>query len=173
MNRRNSLKALLAAAGGAVALPAWAQQWTKADLPPSVGSFSSAEQLTLASIADTIIPKGNAIGALSVGVDKFLVGLLENCYEDDVQQNVKKQLASLNAQAQTVSQRDFYACDQAQREKLLLGFAAAEDKSAKDFFDLMKSETIRGFNTSKEVMLGYLKYKVVPGHYYGCVEATS
>lgn len=172
MNRRNSLKALFAAAGGVVSLPVWAEQWTKTDLPPVTGLFSPAEQQTVASIADTIIPQGNTIGALSVGVDKFLVGLLENCYEDDVQRNVKNQLASLNAQAQATSQHDFYVCDQTQREKLLLGFAAAEDKSAKDFFDLMKSETIRGFNTSKEVMLGYLKYKVVPGHYYGCVEAT-
>ena len=172
MNRRNSLKALLAAAGGAVALPAWAQQWTKADLPPATGFFSSAEQQAMASIADTIIPRGNAIGALSVGVDKFLVGLLENCYEEEVQLNVKKQLAVLNTQAQALKQQDFYACDQAQREKLLLGFQGVDEKAAKDFFDLMKSETIRGFNTSKEVMLGYLKYKVVPGHYYGCVEAT-
>ena len=172
MNRRNSLKALLAAAGGVVSLPAWAQQWTKADLPPDAGVFSATEQQTLASIADTIIPAGNTLGALSVGVDRFLVGLLENCYEADVQQNVKKQLASLNAKAKAEHQHDFYGCDQAQREKLILGFASAEDKAAKDFFDLMKSETIRGFNTSKEVMVGYLKYKMVPGHYHGCVEAT-
>ena len=37
----------------------------------------------------------------------------------------------------------------------------------------MKSETIRGFNTSREVMLQYLNYKIVPGHYYGCVDVNA
>ena len=60
-----------------------------------------------------------------------------------------------------------------QRQELLLKFSVSEKKSEKDFFDLVKSETIRGFSTSKEVMLGYLDYKVVPGHYYGCVDVTA
>jgi hypothetical protein len=51
--------------------------------------------------------------------------------------------------------------------------AASENKDDKDFFDLMKSETIRGFSTSKEVMTKYLKYKVAPGHYHGCVDVKS
>lgn len=173
MNRRNSLKALMATAGAMVALPSWAHQWSPEKIPLTSGAFSAMEQQLFASIADTIIPQGKDIGALSVGVDKFLVGLLENCYEQEVQQNVKRQGAELNTKAQSTHQKDFALCDQSQREVLLLSFASSSDKPAKDFFDLMKSETIRGFNTSKEVMLGYLKYKVVPGHYYGCVDVTS
>jgi hypothetical protein len=46
-------------------------------------------------------------------------------------------------------------------------------KEEKDFFDLMKSETIRGFNTSQKVMQDYLGYKVAPGHYYGSVDVKS
>ncbi|HTF16808.1 MAG TPA: gluconate 2-dehydrogenase subunit 3 family protein [Chryseolinea sp.] len=173
MNRRNSLKALMATAGAMATLPAWAHEWTRETIPFASGAFSTTEQQMMGAIADTIIPPGKDAGALSVGVDKFLAGLLENCYEPEVQQNVKRQVAELNAKAQSASQRDFAACDQAQREVLLLSFATSSDKAAKDFFDLMKSETIRGFNTSKEVMLGYLKYKVVPGHYYGCVDVTN
>jgi len=37
----------------------------------------------------------------------------------------------------------------------------------------MKSETIRGFNTSKEVMVGYHKFKLAPGHFYGCVDVKA
>jgi len=173
MNRRNSMKAMLAATGSLAVLPAWATEWTRLSLPRETGVFSTTEQQVLASIADTIIPKGNDIGALSVGVDKFLTGLLENCYEQDVQENVKKQIVELNARAKAASGKDFSFCEQSKREELLLSFAGSTEKEAKDFFELMKSETIRGFNTSKEVMLGYLKYKVVPGHYYGCVDATT
>jgi hypothetical protein len=173
MNRRNSLKALITAAGGITVIPAWAQQWTRETIPSAPVVFNTTEQQMIAAIADTIIPGGKDPGALSIGVDKFLVGLLANCYEPDVQENVKRQVAELNARAQSANQKDFALCDQAQREALLLGLSASPDKQTKDFFALIKSETIRGFNTSKEVMLGYLKYKVVPGHYYGCVDATS
>lgn len=164
------MKALLTTTGGLLTLPSWAEAWTLQHVPQPVGLFDDAEQKTIASIADTIIPPGSAIGALSIGVDKFLLGLFENCYEPEVQDNIRAQVASLNAQSRSVHQKDFYLCDQASREKMLLGLASSADKPAKDFFDLLKSETIRGFNTSKEVMLGYLKYKVVPGHYYGCVD---
>jgi hypothetical protein len=51
--------------------------------------------------------------------------------------------------------------------------ADSSDKDEKDFFDLMKSETIRGYSTSREVMTNYLDYKVAPGHYYGCVDITA
>ena len=173
MNRRNSLKALITAAGGIAVMPAWAHQWTRETVPSASAVFNTTEELVIAAIADTVIPKGKDPGALSVGVDKFLVSLLANCYEPDVQDNVKRQIAALNAKAQSANQKDFALCDQTQRATLFLGLAESSDKQSRDFFDLMKSEIIRGFNTSKEIMLGYLKYKVVPGHYYGCVDATS
>lgn len=173
MNRRSTLKAMVAVAGSIAILPAWAEEWTPRSLPSVLGTFSASEQQMIASIADAITPKAGDIGALSVGVDKFLVGLLENCYEPEIQQNVKTQLGELNNKAQAATQKEFIQCDQAMRQELLLSFAGSPDKKAKDFFELMKSETIRGFNTSKEVMLGYLKYKVVPGHYYGCVDVTT
>ncbi|HET6543922.1 MAG TPA: gluconate 2-dehydrogenase subunit 3 family protein, partial [Chryseolinea sp.] len=67
----------------------------------------------------------------------------------------------------------FASCDQTQRQALLTKFSRSEDKNEKDFFTLMKSETIRGFNTSREVMLQYLNYKILPGHYHGCVDVNA
>jgi cellobiose phosphorylase len=165
MNRRQSLKSLFLATGGLVALPSWADGWSVKNIN-HLSSFNNTEQEILTSVADTIIPQGNSIGALSVGVDKFLQKLIDNCYDITVQDNVKKQLAALNANAQSAYKKPFNQCSQQEREKLLL-------ESEKDFFNLVKSETIRGFNTSKEVMLQHLKYKVAPGHYYGCVDVKA
>lgn len=158
MNRRQSLKSLFLATGSLVALPSWANGWTAKSID-HLSSFNTTEQEILTSVADTIIPAGNSIGALSVGVDKFLQKVIDNCYETDVQDNVKKQLALLN-------EKKFNQQSQQDREKLLL-------ESDKDFFNLMKSETIRGFNTSKEIMLQHLKYKIAPGHYFGCVDVKA
>ena len=173
MNRRTSLKNLLVATGGLIALPAWAQEWSISDLKTLYSSFSASSQEILASVADTIIPPGNAIGALSVGVDKFLQKLIDNCYEADVQENVRTQLAALDDNAKKTYGNPFKSCDQLQREALLTNFSVSENKNEEDFFDLMKSETIRGFNTSREVMLQYLNYKILPGHFYGCVDVNA
>ncbi|MEO5979404.1 MAG: gluconate 2-dehydrogenase subunit 3 family protein [Chryseolinea sp.] len=173
MDRRTSLRTLAAATVSLVALPSWANAWTANNIAASPAFLSVGQQEILASITDTIIPEGNSIGALSVGVDKFVQRLLENCYETNVQENVKKQLAALDAAAVSAGQTTFVTADQTSRMNLLLKFAASQVTEEKDFFDLMKAETIRGFNTSKEVMMGHLKYKMVPGHYYGCVDITS
>ena len=173
MNRRNSLKTLMMASGALISLPSWAEGWTPDTLTLGQSSFSSQELDLLTSVSDTIIPAGNSIGAVAVGVDKFLQKLFQDCYEKDVQANIKNQLLKLDKNSQNANGKSFSACDQQQRQDMLLKFSSSEDKAEKDFFDLVKSETIRGFNTSKEVMLNYLNYKVVPGHYYGCVDVNA
>jgi hypothetical protein len=173
MNRRDTLKTILVSTGGLISLPAWADGWTAGDLTTHHTSFSIVEQDLLASVVDTIIPAGNSIGAISVGVDKYLQKLIEKCYELPVQENVKKQLMGLEASAQTTFEETFVNCDQSQRQELLIKLSTSDKKEEKDFFNLMKSETIRGFNTSKEVMTTYLNYKIFPGHYYGCVDVKA
>lgn len=160
----------MAASAGLVALPAWAEAWTEATLPAQSSLFSSSEDEILAAVADAIIPEGNGIGALTVGVDKFLRMLFDKCYEQDIQDNIRKQLNDLDSSALNAFGRSFATCSGEQRQQLLLDLAESANEADRDFFDLVKSETIRGFSTSKQVMVHYLDYKVVPGHYYGCVD---
>ena len=173
MDRRKAIKNLAIVSGGLITLPQWMVSCGVSDTTFHQSSFSVAEQKILASITDTIIPAGNSIGALSVGVDKFLQKLIDDCYEKDVQDNVKTQLKFLDGSAKATHKKPFADCIQAQREGLLLKFSTSEKKEEKDFFDLLKSETIRGFNTSQKIMQEYLGYKVAPGHYYGCVDVKS
>lgn len=173
MNRREYIRTLMAASAGLVAMPSWAEGWNVETLPAHSSVFNAVEQEVLAAVADTIIPAGDAIGALSVGVDKFLAALFDRCYEKGVQDNLTKQLNALNAAALAAHGKPFAACDHDQRAGILLDFARSGEKEKSEFFELVKSETIRGFSTSKEVMVGYHNYKVAPGHYYGCVDVNS
>ncbi|HET9747600.1 MAG TPA: gluconate 2-dehydrogenase subunit 3 family protein [Chitinophagaceae bacterium] len=173
MNRRKALRTLAIVSGGVITLPHWVISCGLSDSTVHHTSFSMMEQNILASVTDTIIPAGNSIGALSVGVDKFLQKLIDDCYQKEIGDNVRTQLKSLDQSAKTAHKKSFTGCTQKQRETLLLKLAASVNKSEKDFFDLVKSETIRGFNTSQKVMTEYLGYKVVPGHYYGCVDLNS
>ena len=173
MNRRKAIKNLAIVSGGLITLPQWMVSCGISDTTVHQTSFSTIEQKILASITDTIIPAGNSIGALSVGVDKFLQKLIDDCYEKDVQDNVKTQLTALEKSAKTANKKSFADCSQSQREELLLKLSGSDNKAEKDFFELVKSETIRGFNTSQKVMQEYLGYKVAPGHYYGSVDVKA
>lgn len=157
--------------GFIITLPAWMVSCGISDEEIHHSGFNEEEQKILASLADTIIPAGNSIGALSVGVDKYLQKFVDDCCEQPVQVNVKKQLKELENAAQKYHKQTFGTCEQQQREKILLAFADSTDKDQKEFFTLMKSEAIRGFNTSQQVMEEYFGYKVAPGYYHGCVPA--
>ena len=169
MNRRKALKNIAIASGGLITLPFWMGCGT-ADAPAThLSSFSSSQQKLLASVADTIIPAGKEVGALSMEVDKFLQKLIDDCHPKEVQDNVKAQLDGLEQAAQAANKKGFAECTPEQRQQLLMKLSASENKPERDFFTLIRSETIRGFTTSKEVMQKYLNYKIAPGHYYGCV----
>ena len=173
MNRRRTIKQLVIAGGGLVTLPQWMISCGISDSPVHKSSFSQDDQELLSSIADTIIPAGNSTGAIAVGVDKYLQKLIDDCFEKDVQVNVKSELKKLDVLAQSTNKKAFAGCTQQQRQELLIKLSASNVKAEKDFFDLIKTETIRGFNTSQKVMQDYLGYKVAPGHYYGCVAAKT
>jgi hypothetical protein len=82
-------------------------------------------------------------------------------------------MKKLEDSAKAMNKKSFADCTQKEREELLLKFSTSPVKEEKDFFDSVKSETIRGFNTSQKVMQEYLNYKVAPGHYYGSVDVKT
>jgi hypothetical protein len=173
MDRRKAIQSTAITVIGLISLPEWMVSCGISDGPTHNTSFTSKEQNLLASIADTIIPAGNSIGAIAVGVDKYLIKLIDDCYEKTVQDNVKKQLNALNETSEKEFGKIYSKCNQQERQKLLLRLSDSQIKEEKDFFNLMKSETIRGFSTSQKVMQDYLGYKVTPGHYFGCVNVKS
>jgi len=192
MDRRHAITHLTLAAGGLITLPFWMTACRMSDKDTHLSGFTPNEQATLAGIADAIIPGGSAVargggaagaagtasdagapGALSVGVDKFLQKLIDDCYEPPAKENVRKQLAALDEAAKSAYGHSFAAATLEQRQAVVRQWAASTDKDQKDFVTLMKGETIRGFNTSQKVMEDYLHYKVAPGHYYGCIDIKA
>src|SRR6187551_894617 len=127
MDRRKVIKNLAIVSGGLITLPQWMVSCGVSDTTIHQTSFSVAEQKILASVTDTIIPAGNSMGALSVGVDKFLQKLVDDCYEKDAQDNVKTQIKTLEGSAKTAQKKAFVDCTQAEREGLLLKLSTSTD----------------------------------------------
>jgi len=183
MDRRKSLKILGGTAVGIAGLVLVDWKWQLVDLLTHKGFFSFKEEQMITAIADTIIPAGlpakvpspdaQPIGALSTGTDKYLIRLFEHCYEKEDQDMVKMQLASLSEKSKTTLGKTFDKASQEERESLLLSFASSENEEEKKFFDLIKSQTIAGFTTVKEVMVDYRGYKMAPGYFHGCIDLPS
>lgn len=170
MDRRRALKTMMLASGSLMALPSWAMGWKAEDMVTSHASFTAAEQELIAAIADTLIPSDGTIGALSVGVDKFLLRLLEECYKEEFRTGIKAQLGNLNKSAEEKESTSFIECPKKQREDMLKTLSASKSEVEREFYGFMKGQTIRGFNTSEEVMVNYHDYVMMPGYYDGCVD---
>jgi hypothetical protein len=183
MDRRKSLKILGGTAAGIAGLVLVDWKWQLVDQMTHKGFFSFNEEQLITAIADTIIPAGlppkvptpdaQPIGALSTGTDKYLIRLFEHCYEKEDQDMIKAQLKSLSEKSKSSLRKSFDKASQEEREVLLLSFGSSENEAEKKFFDLMKSQTITGFTTVKEVLAEYRGYKVAAGSYKGCVDVTS
>ena len=148
MDRRKVLKQIAIATGGLITLPQWMISCGISDSNVHTTSFSSIEQQLLASVSDTIIPAGTrqlwSIGALSVGVDKYLQKLIDDCYEKDVQDNVKLQLNGLEKSAKTKFRKSFADCSQLQRQELLLALVIFKCQSRKGFLYTYKIGNDKG-----------------------------
>lgn len=176
MDRRKSLKIIGASAVGITGLVLADWKWQILDQIRHEGFFTFKEAQTISAIADTIIPEGlppilpnpdsKPIGALSTGADQYLKKVLEHCYEKDQQDLVKSKLNELE-------KNGFLKAEKKEREAMLIALSTSENEVDKDFFKVMKSETITGFTTVKEVMVEYRKYQIAPGFYNGCADVIS
>lgn len=183
MDRRKSLKIIGGSAIGIAGLALADWKWQLVDQLTHKGFFTYQEEKLISTIVDTLIPEGlppilpnpeaKPIGGLSTGTDKFLYRLFEHCYEKETQELIKKQLVNLNKMGEMEFGKPFTELSQEEREKLLISLENSEIEEEVDFFKLMKSQTIMGFTTVKEVMEDYRGYKVAPGYFNGCVDMPS
>lgn len=176
MNRRKSLQVIGGSAVGIAGLVFADWKWQILDQLTHKGFFTLQEEHTISAIADTIIPEGlppilpnpgsKPIGALSTGTDKYLKKVFEHCYEKEDQDLIKSQLNALE-------QKGFLKAEKREREAMLMVLSISENEADIEFFKTMKSETIMGFTTVKEVMVDYRNYQVAPGFYNGSADVTS
>lgn len=176
MKRRNSLKLIGGSVAGIAGLALIDWKWHIVDRLTHQGFFSWDEEQLITAIADTFIPEGTPpilpnpdarpIGAISTGTDQFLIKLFEKCYEKEDQELIKSQLKLLK-------DAGFGGLGQDQREQVLLAMKDSGVEEERKFYDTMRSSTILGFTTVKEVMVDYRGYQVAPGFYHGCADVPA
>ncbi|MFD2569515.1 gluconate 2-dehydrogenase subunit 3 family protein [Spirosoma soli] len=173
MERRIAIKQMALAAGGLLAIPGWANAWTKTSVQISYGILKQSQAETLAEVVDTLIPASDSLGAKGLGVPDFVQKMIADCYEPAAQESFKKGLDTVDVVAKESFNQPFLTCDATQRAAVLQKLATAPEADRKDFYSLVKNLTIQGFTTSEYVMTKFLNYQMIPGHYYGCVPVPT
>lgn len=174
MNRREIIKMAATMLGGLVISPALAGSlndptWIPSEHRPHWASI--ADEALLAEVADTIIPTTTTPGAKEVGVHKFILLMINDCYKKPDQTAFMEGLAKIEASAKTAHNQSFAQLDTKARTEILKTFEAEgmKQKEGFNFWRTLKELTMLGYFTSEIGATQALRYEWVPTRYDGNV----
>jgi hypothetical protein len=168
MQRRSAIKNIALTIGGAILLPSWANAWNRESLQHSK-FISPSQDVLLAEIVETIIPKTNTPGAKDLNVHQFVQRMVMDCYDKKAQETFSKGFDLVESSAKSNFSKTFMECDAKQRLEVLNKMSNSDNSDEKNFVQLVKGLTIRGYLNSEYVMINIRKYEFAPARYHGCV----
>ncbi len=170
MQRRTAIRNLLVISGGVTLLPGCLNNEGAA----STGGWKNLRvdahrEALLESVAETIIPATDTPGASELGVQLFVLKMVDDCHTSKDQQVFLKGLDQLETASKERYGASFTAIKGEDRETLLQSLANNEQAPAesREFLKIMKRHTIQGYLNSRYVMSNLLIYELVPGRYDG------
>jgi len=152
--------------------------------PKSKGNFkyvvNSDQEKIIAEIAEIFIPKTETPGAKEIGLEKFIISFVKDCYGPDVQESFIRGLNDFSEKVKGEFQTDFWKLSFENKEKLVKEEDARSFtfmstvkrkvmKSAPNFFQIMKELCVLGYCTSEVGATEELAFLPVPGHYAACI----
>jgi hypothetical protein len=186
MDRRELLRNILLSVG-ATAIPAGC---TLGNGPGKDFAFSTDQMALVSAIADTVIPKGDTIGALDVKVPANLEILLRSWASADTLKDVLAGLERVDAASNKAKGKGFAALDTAIRLEVLKGHEAEAMKDAPEQpptgslamfrgpvkvdagYARLRGLIVKLFYLSEEALTQELAYEHDPGGYTGSVPLT-
>lgn len=168
MNRRKALKNVALTLGTAVSLPAWANGWTPELLPPTT-NFKPAESDLLNLLVEALIPKTDTPGAGEMGIEKFVMAMVNDCTPENQRSVFMTQLGLVDSFAKKKYDKSFVELSANEKTECLGMISMNESPEWKSFFGTLKRYTVQGYQSSEYVMYKN-GFQFAPGFYNGCVD---
>ena len=169
-SRRTALKQMLFISAGAAFIPSCMQDKGKASVILKNISISSDQEIMLAEMAETIIPKTDTPGAKDISAHLFILKMVDDCYKKEDRDQFVKGLTAFEGFSKKTAGAHFNDAEPAKREAVL---ATLEDRKEDDelsyFYSSVKRLTIRAYTTSQFYLTNINVYQLVPGKFKGCV----
>ncbi len=168
MNRRTAITNLTAITIGITFFPACSDNHSQASIALTNIRISAVQEKLLADIAATIIPLTDTPGAKELGAHLFVLKMVDDCYEKDIQQAFVKGLDEVEITAKRRLGGSFPERSLAEKKMLLEEIEKGTGYSADlvAFYKIMKQRTIQGFMTSKYVVRDIEHYELIPSVTY-------
>jgi glucoside 3-dehydrogenase (cytochrome c) hitch-hiker subunit len=171
MNRRELLKLVAAATGGAMIGGEFFLSGCK---NPESGSleFSKDDIAFLDEVAETILPQTTTAGAKAAGVGSYMTVMVNDCYTKEDQDIFHKGMDQLNDACKKMHGHGFMKASPEQRKELLISLDNERKKNEDPdrYFQMMKQLTISGYFTSEKGKTEGLRYEPVPGKWEAVID---
>lgn len=166
MKRRSAIGHIISVIGVAVIAPSCL---TDSESKMGEYEFSVKEEELLSGMVDALIPGGQIPGAKFLQVDKYILIMLHDCYEKQEFDLFKTNLNEFDHSVKEKYKKHFLKCTDSEKVEILKQYAANRvNKNSTRFFSLLKNLAVEGYMQSEYVMKNISKYRLIPGHFYGC-----
>ncbi len=171
MQRRTLLKQLVYVTGGVCLLPSCMQDTSKSSILLKKIIINNDEEKLMASLAEAIIPATDTPGAKDISAHLFALMMVDDCYETADQQKFVSGLKAFTAYAEKKYNKAFINCTPSEKGNLLTELEAKRpgNEQLDYFYSHTKKLTIQAYITSQFYLTKVQVYKLIPGHFYGCV----
>jgi hypothetical protein len=168
MERRFAIKQILIMAGGLALLPSCLRDSGKSSIQLENIDVNLDQEMLLAEIVETIIPKTSTPGGKELKLHLFALKMLDDCHEEAEQTTFFKGLSFFQEHTEKRFGSAFSKLASKERELALLDMEKENIPSdGQIFFTILKRRTIQGYLNSQYVMTNLQKWELVPGRYNG------
>lgn len=181
MQRRTALKQLGLLAGAVILLPHCNGKETVKQATLSLHNLkiNGNQEDALAALVDALIPKTDLPGARELNVPQFVWRMVDDCTPETDQQKFLKGLDQVRALADQRFGNTLENCAIADLQSLLKDIEEKKltpqdnEDHISDFYELFRSNTIKGFLGSEPIMTNVFGYNMIPGRFTGVVEINA
>ena len=165
MNRRELLKMIAAATGGAMIGGELLLSGCKSETKSAPVAFTAENIAFLDEVAETILPQTNTAGAKAAGVGRFMTVMVNDCYTKDDQEVFHKGLTTLDDECNKMHKVGFMKATPDQRKQLLVSIDKETNAYIKKKADL-ESQQKEKEKQGQERNTDDFKRQVMPNHYF-------
>ena len=170
-NRRVAIQQLLLIWAGVAFLPSCLHDSPKVSLPLKSIQIDPQEEIMLADLAETILPKTDTPGARDISAHLFVLKMVDDCATKEQQENYIKGMKEFESFVEKKTGKSFSAIDDAQRKSIVaeLNQQKPSEKGMGFFYQATKYLTIEAYTTCEYYLTKIRGYKMLPGKFQGCV----
>lgn len=172
MRRREAIRTLTGIFGTTLLVPSWANGWQENHFgKPSL--LSEPQKQILTKLVDAILPKTDTPGGNELGVQVFVERMIQDCFDDSVQNRFRNELDKMDAAARDLRGKRFTELNAPERLSIIKYWSSQNDTPEKEFASSVKGLAVQGYTSSEYYLTQVSKYELVPARYHGCVDINS